>query len=232
MDTSQQFLVSAPSDKAKIIIDHREDPVFDELLAGHGVLVERVQLEVGDFICSARCIVERKTRSDFEMSILDGRLFNQLHNMQANYPRVIVLVEGEQTSGNISPEALMGAYTTLVTDFGVSLFFTRNKEKTAELVYSIAKHEQLARKQPMRIYAKRKALTLAQMQRGIIEMFPMVGPKLARALLEHFGNIENIARASERELLEVEGMGKKRAKVIHNVLMARYETSEDEGQMI
>ena len=79
----------------------------------------------------------------------------------------------------------------------------------------------------MRIYAKRKTLTLAQTQRAVIETLPMVGPKLAKALLEYFGNIENIMQASERDLLEVEGMGKKRTKVIHNVLSKQYRSEED-----
>jgi ERCC4-type nuclease len=60
----------------------------------------------------------------------------------------------------------------------------------------------------------------------------MVGPKLAKALLEHFGNVENVVNANERELLEVNGMGKKRAKSIRNVLKAEYSTDKDklEGQ--
>lgn len=224
----QQFLDVKPSDKAKIVIDHREDEQFDKLLQQDGAFVERQQLSVGDFICSARCIVERKTRNDFEASIVDGRLFSQLKHLLENYPRCIVIVEGEESSGQLSKEALLGAYTSLVTDFGISLFFTRNKEKTAELIYAIAKHEQLAKKQPMRIYAKRKALTLAQTQRSIVEMLPMVGPKLAKTLLEHFGNIENIVHANERELSEVEGLGKKRAKAIHNVLTGHYKAKDDE----
>jgi len=228
MEGQQQFLdVETKSDHATIVVDHREDPRFDRWLVQCGAQVQRRQLEVGDFICSARCIVERKTREDFESSIIDGRLFTQLQNLQANYPRVIIIVEGETHEPRLQKESLLGAYASIITDFGAALFFTRNMEKTAELVYAIAKHEQLAKKQPMRIYAKRKTLTLAQTQRAVIETLPMVGPKLAKALLEYFGNIENIMQASERDLLEVEGMGKKRTKVIHNVLSKQYRSEED-----
>ena len=237
MDDTRKFVeiedeTRSPGDRVKIVIDNRETREFDELLKQAGAIVERKQLEVGDFICSARCILERKTRDDFETSILDGRMFSQLKNLMYNYSRVIVIVEGEEAGGKLSKEALLGAYTSLVTDFGISLFFTRNKEKTAEVIYAIAKHEQLARKQPMRIFAKRKTYTIAQTQRSIIEMFPMVGPKLAKQLLENFGNIQNIINASEKELREIEGMGEKRARMICKIVNEQYQAEEDKFDMI
>lgn len=234
MDSAQQFLEldNEHKDKAKIIIDHRESESFDELLKQAGAMIERTQLEIGDFVCSARCIVERKTRDDFEASIIDGRLFTQLFNLVSNYERVIIIVEGESNAERLRKESLLGAYATIITDFGAALFFTRNMEKTAEMIYAIAKHEQLAKKQPLRIYAKRKTLTISQNQRAIIEMFPMIGPKKAKQLLEHFGNIENIIRASERELKEVEGMGEKRAKVIRKIVEEKYNKEEDSLSMV
>jgi Fanconi anemia group M protein len=218
--------------KARIVIDQREDRQFDGLLQKQKAEVERKQLEVGDFLCSERLVVERKTRSDFEQSIIDQRLFHQLQNMFRNFERVIVIVEGESTEGRISKEALLGAYSSVVSDFGASLFFTRNKEKTAQLIFAIAKHEQLSKKQPMRVFAKRKTLTASANQRAIIEMFPMVGPKLAKALLSHFGNVENVVNASEKELQQVEKMGAKKAKAIRSIIENEYNEEEDQAQMI
>lgn len=220
----------AVSDKTKIVIDQREDPEFDRLLGGLGAVVERKVLEVGDFLCSARLAVERKTRSDFEQSVIDGRLFSQLQNLGSNYSRVVVLVEGTVNEERINRNALLGAYSAIIADFGASLIFVRDMEKSAELIFSMAKHEQLARKQPMRVFAKRKTLTLAQSQRAIVEMLPMIGPKLAKALLNHFGSIERVFSASEKELLEVENMGSKKAKIIRAVLSKDYDDSEDELQ--
>lgn len=210
-----------------IVVDQREDREFDSLLLSADAQVERRQLEVGDFLCSERLVIERKTRSDFEQSIIDQRLFNQLQNMFRNFERVIVIVEGETSEGRISKEALLGAYSSVVADFGASLFFTRNKEKTAELIHAIARHEQLAKKQPMRVFAKRKTLTASANQRAIIEMFPMVGPKLAKALLIHFGNVENVVNASEKELMEVEKMGAKKAKAMRSIIENSYDEEED-----
>ena len=206
-----------------VVVDHRESADFDVVLRLLGAEVERKQLEVGDFICSERLVVERKTRADFESSIVDGRLFSQLKNLAQSYPRVAIIVEGETTEGRVSKEALLGAYAAVVSDFGASLFFTRSLEKTAELVFALAKHEQRDGKQMMRVFAKRKTLTASANQRAMLEMLPMVGPKLAKALLAHFKNIENLVNASEEELKKVEGMGEKRAKAIRSIIENTYD---------
>jgi len=207
--------------KVKIAVDKREAG-FAELLRGLGAEVEEATLSVADFVCSERVAVERKTRDDFEKSVMDGRLFEQLKRLTESYPRVLVVVEGEGSAGMLTKESLMGAYSSVLADFGASIFFTRNAEKTAELVFFIAKHEQLAEKKPMRVTGARKGLTLAQNQKAIVEMLPMIGPKIADSLLEHFGSVWGVFNANEEELLEVEGLGAKRARVIRNTIDGKY----------
>lgn len=205
----------------RIAVDKREAG-FAELLGKLGAGVEECTLPVADFVCSERVAVERKTREDFEKSVMDMRLFEQLKRLRESYPRAVVVVEGEGSAGMLSRESLMGAYAAVIADFGASIFFTRNAEKTAELVFHIARHEQLAEKKPMRVCGARKGLTLAQNQKAIIEMLPMVGPRIADALLEHFGSVWAVFNASEEELLEVEGLGEKRARAIRNTIDGKY----------
>lgn len=208
-------------ERARIAADVREGG-FRELLEAQGAEVEVHTLDVADFICSERVAVERKTRADFEKSVVDGRLFEQLRRLTECYPRVVVIVEGEEGAGMLRRESLLGAYSSVVSDFGASMFFTRNPERTAELVHAIARHEQLAEKRPMRVTGARKGLTLAQNQKAIVEMLPMVGPKIADALLRNFGSVGGVFGASEEELLKVEGLGKTRAKAIRNTIGKEY----------
>lgn len=213
--------------KAKIIVDKRERG-FPELFLELGAEVEEKLLELGDFLCSEKTAVERKTRADFESSVLDMRLFHQLDNLRRNFENVIVIVEGERTGeGSLSRASLMGAYASVMTDYGASIFFTKNEKSTAELVYSIAKHEQLAKKVPMRVFAKRKTHTLAQTQRSVVEMLPMVGPSMAKKLLMHFGSLDMLFRASEDELLQIDGLGEKKAKAIWRTIHEAYNPDED-----
>lgn len=220
------FIMEVP--KPKIIVDKRER-TFPHLLSELGADMEEKMLEVGDFLCSEKTVIERKTRSDFETSVLDQRLFHQLSNLCSNFENVIIIVEGErQEEGSLSRAALMGAYASVVTDYGASLFFTKNEKATAELVYAIAKHEQIAKKVQMRVHAKRKTPTLSKNQRAVVEMFPMVGPSMARKLLMHFGTLEVLSRATEPELMEIEGMGEKKARAIFRTIHEPYNPEEDQ----
>jgi len=81
-----------------IHVDHREDPLLIELLSKHAILQES-QLKIGDYVISERTIIERKTRDDFESSIIDGRMFDQAQKLKDTYERVIYIVEGQGFEG-------------------------------------------------------------------------------------------------------------------------------------
>ncbi len=211
----------------KITIDDREDEQFFHQLNSYNCEVEIKRLEVGDFICSENTAIERKTRRDFESSIIDKRLFLQLQNLKSNYGNIILIIEGENNEGRISREALLGTYASLVTDFQVGLFFTRDISSTSELIYSIAKHEQIAKKVPFSISAKRKSFTLSQTQRSIVESFPMIGPKLAKLLLENFKSLKNLFNSPEKDLIKIDKIGKKKAELFKKTLEEEYISEDD-----
>ncbi len=211
----------------EIIVDTRESDQFVDLFKNFGASPKKSMLKVGDFICSSNLIIERKTRNDFEQSIIDGRLFSQIPNLLENYPRAVIIVEGTADANRLSKSALLGAYTSLISDFGVSLFFTKDLDSTAELIFHFAKHEQNTKNHPMRIYAKRKTLTPSALSRSIVESLPTVGPKLAKKLLESFGSVDKIFSASIEELKKIEGVGEKKALLIHNSIRYLYLQDED-----
>lgn len=221
----QQFLEAATNEKPEIVVDTREDVYFDQLFIKLGAAVKRQQLDVGDFLCSFRLAIERKTRADFEQSIIDGRLFSQLPNLVENYQSVVIIVEGINDENRLTRSSLLGTYATILSDYGCSLIFTKDKESTAELIYHFAKHEQLSKKNPLRIYARKKTLTPSQTARSIVESFPGIGPKLAKKTLDHFGSVFAILNSTERDLAEV--VGKQRAKIIKNIVQYEYEQEED-----
>ncbi|MBI5223713.1 hypothetical protein HY990_04800 [Candidatus Micrarchaeota archaeon] len=223
----QLFPVHEVRERPLVAVDHRESIEFDRILTELGAEVKRCQLLVGDFLCSANLAVERKTRADFEQSIIDGRLFSQLPHLIENYSRVVIVVEGTSDESRISRSALLGAYGSIISDYGVSLMFTRDLSATAELVFNFAKHEQIAKRTQMRIYARKKALTPSASARAIAESLPMIGPKSAKNLLLHFGSLDALFRASEKDLSVVSGIGPKRAKIIRAILSYLYQSDSD-----
>ena len=218
-----EFFSDEKDERVEILCDTREGNEIVALLQEKGVSARRMSLPVGDFILSERVVAERKTRSDFENSIIDGRLFEQAGRLAESFSRVIILVEGTHFEERVKREALLGAIASLVSDYGISVFFTRDLERTAEFLFAVAKREQLAEKKELRLQGRKRAFSLEQHQQLVVESLPFVGPKLSRALLKEFGSVRAIAEASEKELMRVEKLGEKKAKAIRKVLNNRFD---------
>jgi Fanconi anemia group M protein len=209
--------------KPRIVADSREPDSVCDCLEALGAEIEVRQLEVGDYILSDRLVAERKTRADFESSIVDGRLFSQAASLCEACPRVAIVVEGDAPDeGRLGRSALLGAYAALMADFGCALFFTRSPSATAEMLYALAHHEQVAKSRPTPVYAKRKARSDSERKRAVVEALPNVGPTLAEALLKYFDTVENVMSAPESELEQVGKIGKKKASGIRKLLSTRY----------
>ncbi|MCX8196798.1 MAG: helix-hairpin-helix domain-containing protein [Candidatus Micrarchaeota archaeon] len=206
----------------KILVDSREPAEISDWLEAAGAEIEITNLPIGDYQLSSRLIVERKTRQDFESSIIDGRLFSQAELLASAIPRTVIIVEGQAEQQRVSRNALLGAYASLISDFGFSLFFTSSLSSTAELIFALACHEQLSKNHPRPILPKRKARTLAEQQLAVVESLPGVGPKLARQLLLYFDNIENIVTAPEAELVQAGKIGQKKAKRLRQLFSLRF----------
>ncbi|MFH1286020.1 MAG: ERCC4 domain-containing protein [Candidatus Micrarchaeota archaeon] len=223
-----KFTPRENKDYVEIFMDERESEDFAKLLRMKGAHVKKLVLNIGDFILSERVVVERKTRNDFEVSLIDGRLFSQAKRMTEEFERAIIIVEGERFEERVERSALLGAVSALICDFGISVFFTKNEEKTVELLYAIAKREQLMEKREIRLIGSKKAFSLAQRQQLVLETLPFIGPKLAKALLARFKTLSAVFNASEKQLMEVEKLGEKKAKTLRTLISARYEPEKAE----
>ncbi len=214
-----------------IVVDHREGR---SSVAKHlyrlGASVKGEQLGVADYLLSDRIAVERKEVKDFLGSIMDGRLFQQAGELSSSYMRPVILIEGEGlfTEKMLSESAIMGAIASLIGDYRCSVVFTKNSEESAKLLYSMAKREQQGGRGVGR-RGEKKRMGLHQQQRFIIEGLPGISATMAERLLAHFGSVEKVMTAGEKELMEVEGIGKKRAKVIREVVSKDYLKGEKEG---
>ncbi|MCX6803565.1 MAG: helix-hairpin-helix domain-containing protein, partial [Candidatus Diapherotrites archaeon] len=157
-------------------------------------------------------------------------MFGQLSNLRQSYTKPLVIVEGNMeelfTLRNIHRNSIIGALTSIALDYQVPVLNTKDPKETAEYLYNIAKREQITRDKEVRLRIGRKGLTLAEQQRFIVEGLPLIGPALAKSMLEKFGSIKEIMNASEKELQEVANLGKKKARIIKKVLEEKY----DEGK--
>ena len=203
----------------RIVADDREN-------AGGaiGALRERpgdVQLEVrrlpeGDFLVEGRFVVERKTLRDFAVSVVDARLFKQAAAMAACARRGVIILEGSAvTAGElgVTREALQGALITVGVFYGIAILRARDAEETARLLVYLGRQAQRYASGSLPRPGYRPKGKRAR-QLFVLQGLTGIGPGRAERLLERFGSVENVARASLPELSEVVGVGENTATKI------------------
>ena len=186
------------------------------------LIIQLEQLNVADYIISNKVGIERKSAQDFNDSIIDGRLFKELIELKNNFEKPILLIEGFPTGG-IHPEAIAGALSSFMIDFGVNIIQTQNSEESATILKRIAIREQKTKKRKPLI---RKAMKLSNPNESAIQVissYPGINRTLASRLLETFGTISNVINASVDELKEVEGLGPKKSEKMVNLSKQKYE---------
>lgn len=218
--------ISPSEDLPQLYVDSRESSSLVELLKKKGAEVQVRTLEVGDVVASSDVVIERKTLDDFLKSIIDGRLFKQLVAMKEAYLKpVLIIQEGEHRSSILSDAAYYGALASIVSDFQIPVFIARGEEDVAELIYHIARREQLEKKREVRIRDEKKPLDLSEVQKYVVAGVPGVSTVLAERLLKKFGSVERVFTASEKDLKMVDGIGEKLAKRIREIASYEYKSA-------
>jgi len=216
-----------PENKPVIIIDcHENKSSVKDYLEDLSAVVKVLPLKVGDFICSERVCVERKTGNDFISSIVDGRLFQQAEELRDNFTKPIILVEGDYYAGGMNENAIKAALASVVLDYEIPVIMTKDEEETARTIFWLAKREQIISNVEVGIKGEKKPKQLKDLQEHVISGLPKVSVVLSKRILKKFKTIRNFANANEKELIEVDGIGKVLAKRLHELLNKEYGGSE------
>jgi fanconi anemia group M protein len=204
-----------------ITVDHRESrsPVIQALKADPNLTIDVKELSCGDYLVREDVAIERKSATDFVVSIFDQRLFQQVARLKQEYARPIFVVEGDvfKTRSQITPQALQGAISYLVAIEGVTLLTYDSPAQTAVLVATMARHlqEGLGYEVPTRAAKPKVGPDTAQF---LLEGLPGCGPKTAKTLVSTFGSALAAFNASVEDLCKVPGVGKKTAERIRDAL--------------
>jgi len=207
----------------RIVADHRERPSgVPAALANHpDVSLHIHHLKLGDYRVNDTLIVERKTLSDFALSVIDGRLFTQASRLaRVTSARPCLILEGtheNQPTPVIPRSAMQGAIITVTLVFGLPLLRSTCPRETADLILYAA--DQLHRRTtqtPKRYGYHPKGLT--RQQSFLLQAIPEIGPLKAIRLLSVLGSPAGVAAADIEILETVEGIGPSAARKIYSVL--------------
>lgn len=205
------------------------------MLAEMGINIIPIEEDEGNvdrYIISERLVIERRTGSTFLRGIMDKTLFTSAIYLREHFTIPILIVEGEVNYEYtmFDPQAIRGALSSMMLQYGVNVLSTSDVEDTVKLIAMIARQEQIGIPE-ISLIPKRKAADLADMQRRVIEMLPSCGRVIARDLLQYFGRVKRVVNATEEELRKVRGIGKKKSAAIYKVLNAEYESVDTERNL-
>lgn len=222
--------------RLRVVVDERERrsgiPV---LLKKFGLHVEYRMLDVGDYVVSPECAIERKAERDFLKSLYSGRLFDQARQLRELYEHPVLIVEGNfphSISELEKPKTFWGTLATLTFQHSLNLFFTANTQQTADLIHTLAQKTSVKPKGGPFVRRKPKVKDIEKAQLTLVSSLPGIGPKLADRALRRFRTVRKVYSASIAELSSVEGIGRTTAEKIAKLLDASYPSASTKPQQL
>jgi Fanconi anemia group M protein len=210
-----------------IICDNRETAsAVVRALSLMGVSLELKQLPVADYMLSKRVGIERKSAQDFNDSVKDGRLFNELFELKNNFVRPILILEGDPfINSNINQNALYGAITSIILNLGITIYKTNNPSDTAMFIYQLAKKEQSESKVEFKLRFDKKPIEITSLLEYIVAGIPGINALRAKNLLRELKSLQKIFNADIGDLMSVENIGKKIAQEIYKLSRFKYQNN-------
>ena len=221
-----------------IIIDSREDSQLSRTLESFAervkVKTEKKWLEIGDYIVGD-CCIEAKSAADFLQSVRNKRIFNQLDNMDRTYNKNIILIYGtlddaieylQRTNYNSTSwrnklkKMFVGALTSIALHTDVKPIWVDNHRTAAHIILATTEHIDknliIHKELP-------KKIKTDDVRVDVLSEIKGVSVEKAKALLNTFGSITEVAMSNVEDIIKHKGIGKITAE---NILKAL--NSEDE----
>lgn len=214
----------------RVQIDSREQSRIksaSEYYEQQGLEVEVCELEIGDYLFDNKVVFEMKLIPDFVNSIQEGRVFNQAINMAENYNWTFVIIQGDEHS-RAKALAMSKNYREVTYFQYLGAIASLNRYTTVIESYSPFINEAYYR---MWITAKK-----CLQDKPIVRKFPRkdknpafnwlcycnygINSKKAQAIVDtlQIESLTDLLTVSAKDLLTVEGIGKKTAKNIYEAI--------------
>lgn len=182
--------------------------------------IESRELEYGDYVLANDVVIERKSSTDFMLSVMDNKLYGNIAKLKAEFERVIYIVEGDVFAPRFhsNPSALRDALAYMTAVEGVALIPSPDAPMSAEIIYRMAVDIQRPEARNVAVRSARPK-DLRSSQQYVIEGLPGISAERARQLLKTFGSVENVLRADDAALIEA-GLTNETVARIRKILAA------------
>lgn len=174
---------------------------------------------------------QRKTLPDLQASLLDGRLYKELAQLQAtatvNYPFLVIESPLTRTidGGIVGSTFGTGAIRSIIAKFaihGVSTITTLDHADTVDAITTTVEYVASGKgfdiRRPKQLANEWGQVTSEAYAIFLLQSFPNIGPKAAQAIYEHFGGVPIQWTVTVEQLMEVPGIGRKTAEALITAL--------------
>ncbi len=174
--------------------------------------------------------VQRKTFDDLLASLFDGRLGKEITQMKSLNVAVLVIegrprwtLNGALLDDNrrITRNQLRSLFWSIMVGQGVAVEWTDSLDDTVSAITNLRawavkkKHLSVARRPgPSGPWGK---ATTRDWALHFLQGLPGIGPETAERIIDHFHGIPLAWTVTEKELMKVPGIGRKRAKDLYKV---------------
>ena len=210
--------ISEKTENKLIIVDMREfRSDLPSLIHKHGIDIEPVTLEVGDYILSPDICVERKSISDLIGSLNSGRLYTQCVAMTRFYKRPILLIEFDEAksfslqaknslSSEVSLQNISSKLTLLTIHFAkLRIIWSQSPHLTAEIFEDLkSKVEEPNAQVAMAIGVEQSEVSSSSLYNmvplDVVQKFPGFNSKNYRLILNNFLSLKDLVNQSEESI--------------------------------
>lgn len=191
-----------------LLVDQREQGrILKELAALPGMVLETTTLDCGDYVGAAGLAIERKSSTDFILSIVDHTLYEKAAKLHSRYRRAAYIVEGDLFTRRFHQKAfdVHGAIAYLTVHHGIPVITSPDAEQTAMIIYLMAAEAEHRADRPLDVRTE-KPVECPDAQQYFLQGLPGVDADRAQRLLENLHTLPAVLAASDRQWRELGGL--------------------------
>lgn len=189
----------------QVVVDSREPETIKDYFKGLGATISA--LGAGDFIIKDKddpdislLVIERKTLSDLNSSLLDGRFKEQRERLLECGCKIIYIIEEMHKLHEYDhPRMLLGPLENLVLYYDIFVLYSQNIHQTIDIVTNLVQKvtEKDQPKKRGKLPQSRKCKQADSTFEKQLLLIPGVSVPIAKAVISHFANAKELILAQE-----------------------------------